>query len=282
MMGVGGDTGRGARVAARSWRTWWRFGWTVATCALVSGALGAAVKCATVSVAVPFTLSRTGPAAGSTERPAIAPVRMAEPPAAAGRAVSARPAAAPCTSSCDSGPFRPSGRPSSPVTPKKTCSSQPAHNLVVPPPTPVPANSTGLTPPASPIDALSSLERTAAATSIENPVPSPATQVLPVQATGRVVSVNRRPPFVPSCGVDTVPSPSGSGSPASSSPAVTGGEPSHPAPAAARQWKLVAVSVSAPSSNARREVVSTGVTVSPPPQPDRGSARKAPGARAGK
>ena len=46
MMGVGGDTGRGARVAARSWRTWWRFGWTVATCALVSGALGAAVKCA--------------------------------------------------------------------------------------------------------------------------------------------------------------------------------------------------------------------------------------------
>ena len=46
MMGVGGDTGRGARVAARSWRTWWRFGWTVATCALVSGALGVAVKCA--------------------------------------------------------------------------------------------------------------------------------------------------------------------------------------------------------------------------------------------
>ena len=44
MMGVGGDTGRGVRVAVRGWRTWWRFGWTVAYWALGSGALGAAVK----------------------------------------------------------------------------------------------------------------------------------------------------------------------------------------------------------------------------------------------
>ena len=44
MTGVGGDTGRGVRVAVRGWRTWWRFGWSVATWALAAGALGAAAK----------------------------------------------------------------------------------------------------------------------------------------------------------------------------------------------------------------------------------------------
>ena len=44
MTGVGGDTGRGFRVAARSFRTWQRFAWFVAVVALVAGLAGAIWK----------------------------------------------------------------------------------------------------------------------------------------------------------------------------------------------------------------------------------------------
>ena len=42
MTGVGGDTGRGLRVAARGFRTWFRFGWWIAIAVILTG-LGAAI-----------------------------------------------------------------------------------------------------------------------------------------------------------------------------------------------------------------------------------------------
>ena len=42
MTGVGGDTGRGLRVASRGFRTWWRLGWQVASVVVIAG-LAAAV-----------------------------------------------------------------------------------------------------------------------------------------------------------------------------------------------------------------------------------------------